>query len=440
MEYAIQAVNLSKVYKLYNKPIDRVKETFSKKVYSREFYALNQINFEIPKGATIGFVGRNGAGKSTLLKILTGVLRPSSGEVQVNGKVSALLELGAGFNMEFTGRENIYLNATIMRIPKAEMDKRIDDILKFADIGEYIDQPVKTYSSGMFVRLAFAVAINVDPDILIVDEALAVGDTRFQLKCMEKFSEFQRKGKTILFVSHDINMIKRFCQRAIWLNHGQVVMDGATDRVTDIYTDFLRSEMTLEDFRETFDVDFGDASPDEPGEYQEENESKDEVADHTEPAKVVGAIRMKAQISEEELSRINIAELRSLILKNKDGEVVEDIVHGEEIHVEIEYAVNETNVGKPVLGVAIRSVDNKYICGLNTMLDGFKVPWERGLNKIELVYREFNLVGGSYYFDVALMDHTATVNIDYRTMFKSFFVKMGYIAEGIVVLSHHWEK
>lgn len=422
MEYAIQAVNLSKVYKLYNKPIDRVKETFSKKVYSKEFYALNQVNFEIPKGSTIGFVGRNGAGKSTLLKILTGVLRPSSGDVQVNGKVSALLELGAGFNMEFTGRENIYLNATIMRIPKAEIEKRIDDILKFADIGEYIDQPVKTYSSGMFVRLAFAVAINVDPDILIVDEALAVGDTRFQLKCMEKFSEFQRKGKTILFVSHDINMIKRFCQRAIWLNHGQVVMDGDTDRVTDIYTDFLRSEMTLEDFQKVFDIDFGNVEPCEM------------------PVGIAKAVHTVSQISEEELSRVNIAELRSLILKNKAGEIVEDIVHGEEVHVEIEYLVNETKVGKPVLGVAIRSVDNEYICGLNTMLDGFSVPWERGLNKVELVYREFNLVGGGYYFDVALMDHTATVNIDYRTMFKNFFVKMGYIAEGIVVLSHHWEK
>ena len=252
---------------------------------------------------------------------------------------------------------------------------------------------------------------------------------------MEKFSEFQRKGKTILFVSHDINMIKRFCQRAIWLNHGQVVMDGDTDRVTDLYTDFLRSEMNLEEFCKVFSVDLN-ASASE-SDNCSENPSAEVLNKNEDAAELVKAV---PQISEEEINRVNIAELRSILLKNKSGQIVEDIVHGEEIRVEIEYVVNDTKIGKPVLGVAIRTVDNEYICGLNTMLDGFKVPWERGLNKVELVYRDFNLVGGSYYFDVALMDHTATVNIDYRTMFKHFFVKMGYIAEGIVVLSHQWEK
>lgn len=403
MDYAIEAKELTKLYKLYDRPIDRVKETFSKKVYSRDFYALNQISFSIAKGETIGFVGRNGAGKSTLLKILTGVLQPTRGAVRVNGKVSALLELGAGFNMEFTGRENIYLNAKIMRVSKKEMDSRIDEILSFADIGEYIDQPVKTYSSGMFVRLAFAVAIHVDPDILIVDEALAVGDTRFQLKCMEKFSEFQKKGKTILFVSHDINMIKRFCDRTIWLNQGRVVMDGPTDQVTDIYTDFQKSEMELADFQRVFGIDLG------------------------------------KNVDDSFCSEVPIAKLCSLTLKNSENKIVENIVHGEDIRVEIEYFVSDTSIENPVLGVALRSVDNEYLCGLNTMLDKFRLPWERGFNKVELIYHSFNLVGGSYYFDVALMDHTATVNIDYRTMFKTFFVKMGYIAEGVIVLSHEWQ-
>lgn len=177
-EFAIEVSGLTKIYKLYQQPFDRVKETFgrNKKKYYQEFFALNDISFAIKKGETIGFVGRNGSGKSTLLKILTGVLQPTEGVAQVNGKVSALLELGAGFNPEFTGRENVYLNGKIMRIPREEMERKLPDILSFADIGDFIDQPVKTYSSGMFVRLAFAVAINVDPEILIVDEALAVGE------------------------------------------------------------------------------------------------------------------------------------------------------------------------------------------------------------------------------------------------------------------------
>lgn len=413
MEYAIETIDVSKLYKLYDKPFDRVKETFSRnKVYSREFYALKHVNFAIPKGATIGFVGRNGAGKSTLLKILTGVLKPTAGTVHVDGKVSALLELGAGFNMEFTGRENIYLNATVMKIPKAEMESRIDEILAFADIGDFIDQPVKTYSSGMFVRLAFAVAINVDPDILIVDEALAVGDTRFQLKCMEKFSEFQKKGKTILFVSHDVNMIKRFCERTIWLNQGQVVMDGDTDQVTDLYTDFLKSEMSLEEFWNTVSID----------------EKKSVESDTGEG------------VSEAEIEKIDIAELRTITMRNAERKEIHFIPHGEEVELEIEYIVSDTSIRKPVLGVAIRTVDNEYICGLNTMLDGLELPWKRGINRVKLTYSTFNLIGGNYYFDVALMDHTATVNIDYKTKFKTFFVKMGYIAEGVVVLTHKWEK
>lgn len=404
MNNAITVTDLTKVYKLYEKPFDRVKETFSRnKVYSREFFALNHISFSIPKGTTVGFVGRNGAGKSTLLKLLTGVLKTTTGRVEVSGNVSALLELGAGFNMDFTGRENIYLNATVMRIPKAEIEAKMEAILQFADIGTFIDQPVKTYSSGMFVRLAFAVAIHVNPDILIVDEALAVGDTRFQLKCMEKFMQFQKEGKTVLFVSHDIHMIKRFCERVIWLNEGQVVMDGETDQVTDMYHDFLKSGLSLEDFW----AEIEDRGP---------------------------------VLLEDEISQIDIAELRTLTMKNADGQIIEDITHGEEVHLEIEYVVNDAGIEEPVLGVAIRRADHTYICGLNTRLDGLKLPWKRGRNRIELVYDAFNLVGGNYYFDVAIMDHTATVNIDYKTKMKSFFVKMGYIAEGVVVLSHRWQR
>ena len=242
MDYSIEVENLSKVYKLYDKPSDRLKEALSpvKKCYHKDFYALKDLSFKIKPGETVGFVGKNGSGKSTLLKILTEVLTPSEGSLKINGKVSALLELGAGFNGEYTGMENIFLNGTILGFSHEEMEKRVNDIVKFADIGEYINQPVKTYSSGMFVRLAFAVAINVEPDILIVDEALAVGDVRFQLKCMDKFLEFKEKGITILYVSHDVNSIKRFCNRAIWINEGHLEADGDVDLVTDKYLDYLK--------------------------------------------------------------------------------------------------------------------------------------------------------------------------------------------------------
>ena len=404
----IEAINLTKMYKLYSNPKDRFKETFSfsSKKYYKEFYALNNINFQIFKGETVGIVGRNGSGKSTLLKILTGVLNPTHGKLTVNGKISALLELGAGFNMEFTGIENIYLNATIMNIPKSEIEKRMDDILAFADIGDHIYQPVKTYSSGMFVRLAFAVAINVDPDILIVDEALAVGDTRFQLKCMDKFVEFMEKGKTVLFVSHDINSIKRFCTRTIWINNGQMIMDGQTDDVTDHYLDFLKSELPIEEYLER---------------------KRNPVS--TEDAEEDGCATISS----------DIASFRSIRMLDQNGEEIEDVVHGTDVTIRVSYEVYDENVKEPVVGLAIRTIDNKYICGLNTLLDNVEVSWKKGINHIELTYEKFNLIGGNYYFDVAIYDKTATVPIDYRTKIKTFFVRMGYIAEGVVVLNHHWK-
>ena len=205
-EIAISINHLSKVYKLYDKPVDRLKESLglTKQKKYREHYALRDVSFQVKRGETVGIIGTNGSGKSTILKIITGVLNPTQGEVQVNGRISALLELGAGFNMEYSGLENVYLNGTMIGFTREEIDKKLDDILAFADIGDFIHQPVKTYSSGMFVRLAFAVAINIEPEILIVDEALSVGDVFFQAKCYKKFEDFKKMGKTILFVSHDL--------------------------------------------------------------------------------------------------------------------------------------------------------------------------------------------------------------------------------------------
>lgn len=233
--------NVTKTFKLYEKHTDRVKEAFSpfRKCYHTTFNALYEVSLQIEQGETVGIIGKNGSGKSTLLQIICGILTPTNGWLDVNGRISALLELGAGFNPEFTGRENVYLNGSILGLTKSEIDQCYDQITDFADIGMFIDQPVKSYSSGMYVRLAFAVAINVNPDILIVDEALSVGDTLFQAKCFEKFREFQRKGVTILFVTHSLDLITRYCDRAFLINEGQLLDGGTPKAIVDQYNRLL---------------------------------------------------------------------------------------------------------------------------------------------------------------------------------------------------------
>jgi lipopolysaccharide transport system ATP-binding protein len=240
---AIKVSHLTKVYKLYDKPVDRLKEALHplKKKYHKDFYALSDVSFEIKKGETVGIIGKNGAGKSTLLKIITGVLTPSSGHVHVNGRIASLLELGAGFNPEYTGIENIYLQGTLMGYSHAEMQAKVDEILAFADIGDFVHQPVKMYSSGMFARLAFAVAINVDPDILIVDEALSVGDAAFQRKCFARMEVIRIKGTTIVFVSHSEGQIVELCNRAIFVHGGEIILDGEPKRVTGLYSKSMNS-------------------------------------------------------------------------------------------------------------------------------------------------------------------------------------------------------
>lgn len=240
-EIAIKVDNVSKIYKLYDKPMDRLKESLglTKKKMYREHYALNNVSFDVHKGETVGIIGTNGSGKSTILKIITGVLNPSIGNVEINGRISALLELGAGFNMEYTGIENVYLNGTMIGFTREEIDEKLQDILDFADIGDFVNQPVKTYSSGMFVRLAFAVAINIDPEILIVDEALSVGDVFFQAKCYKKFEDFKAQGKTILFVSHDLGSISKYCDRVVLLNKGTKLAEGKPKEIVDLYKKIL---------------------------------------------------------------------------------------------------------------------------------------------------------------------------------------------------------
>lgn len=409
-DIAIKIENLSKVYKLYDKPIDRMKESLSltKKKYSRDHYALNNISFDVKKGETIGILGTNGSGKSTLLKIITGVLTPSSGNVEVNGKISALLELGAGFNPEYTGIENIYLNGTMMGYSKEQMDEKVKPIIDFADIGEFVHQPVKTYSSGMFARLAFGVAINVEPEILIVDEALSVGDVRFQIKCMNKMKQMMEGGTTVLFVSHDINAIRRFCTKAVWLSNGIMQDIGEVNKVADKYLDFLKcsdSEKQFENIEE----------------YRDE------------------------KIEEKELKPFvpgdNLAEIIDVKILNELNHEVNEIELDRYLKIQVTYDVYDENIVNPVLGIAIKSIDDDYVCGLNTLLDNVMIPWKYGRNKFQLDYNYgIRAVGGKYYFDVALFEETATVPIQYISKIKEITIVSPYVGEGRYIVPHVWRE
>ncbi len=397
-EYAIELKHITKTYAMYVKPTDRLKEAldFRRRSYHDTFYALNDVNIHVKKGEMIGFIGENGSGKSTLLKIITGVLTPTSGEMQINGNIAALLELGSGFNPEYSGYDNIYLNGMVLGFTKEQVDEMVDDIISFADIGDHLYQPVKTYSSGMFVRLAFAVAINVDPEILIVDEALAVGDLEFQLKCMEKFTEFRNAGKTILFVSHDVNAVRRFCDRVYWLKNGVVENEGETMEVTEEYENFLKRKSLKTVDRE-----------------------KSVVEEHSAP---------------------EIVTVDSATLLDENLESVDIVEQNSTVYVKVEYTVKDESPKNPVLGVAIRTVQNHYVCGLNTLLDKTAIPWKKGKNVFYIKYPNMSLLSGEYYFDVAFFEENATVPFVYKTKYVTMFITGKYVGEGIVVLDHEWKE
>lgn len=236
-KYAIEVKDMSKDFNIYGDRPNTLKEKIIRFGQNKKevHHVLKNINLNIESGETVALIGVNGSGKSTLLKLMTKIIYPTTGKIEVNGKLTSLLELGAGFHQDFSGRENIYFNASIFGLTKKEIDKRIDDIIEFSELGEFIDVPVRTYSSGMYMRLAFSVAINVDADILLIDEILAVGDSHFQDKCMEKMKELKAQGKTMVFVSHSVESVKKLCDRAVWLHEGEIRMDETTEMVLDEY-------------------------------------------------------------------------------------------------------------------------------------------------------------------------------------------------------------
>lgn len=369
-EVAIRVDDISKMYKLYDKPSDRFKEALglTKEKKYHEHYALNHVSFDVKKGETVGIIGTNGSGKSTILKIITGVLNPTGGNLTVNGRISALLELGAGFNMEYTGIENIYLNGTMMGFSKEEIDSRLDSILQFADIGDFVHQPVKTYSSGMFVRLAFAVAINIDPEILIVDEALSVGDVFFQVKCYHKFEEFKKMGKTILFVSHDLGSISKYCDRVILLNKGQKIAEGEPKKIVDMYKQVLVEQEEVRDV---------------PQEHKEDE--------------TVGCWKEKMEVNPNYLDYgEKAAEIVDFAIVDDRGEITSNIQKDSEFTIKFKVLFHR-DIEEPIFAFTIKDLQGTEVTGTNTMYENISTGTvkEGEVRTVEFK-QKMNLQGRNY--------------------------------------------
>lgn len=386
-DIAIKVQHLSKIYKLYDKPMDRLRDSLGltrKKIY-KEHYALNDINMEIKKGETVGIIGTNGSGKSTILKIITGVLNATQGDVMVDGRISALLELGAGFNQEYTGLENIYLNGTMIGFTREEIDARLDDIISFADIGEFIHQPVKSYSSGMFVRLAFAVAINIDPEILIVDEALSVGDVFFQTKCYHKFEEFKQQGKTILFVSHDLGSISRYCDRVILLNQGVKKAEGSPRDMVDLYKKIMVG------------LDETDAYSDEEKKREPVTENR-KKEDDGQTACWKDSLTMNPDINEYGNGK---AEIVDIGIFDEKGLVTSSIVKGTTFTLKSKVLFKE-RIDDPIFTYTFKTIKGTDITGTNTMFEGKTVGTvQEGEIYVASFEQEMNLQGGDYLLSMS---------------------------------------
>ena len=391
---AIKVTNLDKCYQLYAQPKDRLKQFLwrGKRQFFKEFWALHDINFEIMPGEVIGIIGRNGAGKSSLLQLICGTLAPSHGEITVNGRVAALLELGAGFNPEFSGRENVFMSASIMGLSDADIVERFDDIVEFSGIREFIDQPVKTYSSGMYVRLAFSVAINVDPDILVVDEALSVGDGAFARQSFDRIMDLKNRGKTILFCSHSIYQVEAICNRAIWLEKGEIKMIGAVENITMSYQNSLLDQ----------------------------NEST-------------------ARQSTPHLSE-NIAKILSVTVSSEEssGKIIPIHSLKSDLLIQVEI-VSAVNLPIPNIAIAITTPDSRGVTMVGSQFDNISLERDKeGKSIAKVVFNKIPLARGDYWVDVYLGCENSIHIYDTALQVAKLSVSQDGMEQGVVKLPHHW--
>lgn len=388
-EVAIRVDDVSKLYKLYDKPSDRLKESLGlirKKLY-KEHYALHNVSFDVKRGETVGIIGTNGSGKSTILKIITGVLNPSGGHVEIDGRISALLELGAGFNMEYTGIENIYLNGTMIGFSREEIDAKMQDILDFADIGDFVHQPVKTYSSGMFVRLAFAVAINIDPEILIVDEALSVGDVFFQAKCYKKFEDFKKMGKTILFVSHDLGSISKYCDRVVLLNRGKKLAEGTPKEMVSMYKRIMVNQDKAEEIA-AHQMDMSSLEEDDEKEIKE--------------AACEGQWKNHYNLNPDVDEYGNgAAEIEDFAIIDENGNYTNAIVKGTRFRLKSKVKFKQ-DVHDPIFTYTFKNIQGVAITGTNTMYEKKDVPLAKeGETYVATFEQDMFLQGGEYLLSMS---------------------------------------
>ncbi len=425
MEYAISVEDVTKVYKMYDKPIDRLKEALSPahKEYHKDFYALNGISFAVEQGECVGIIGTNGSGKSTILKIITGVLTPTAGKVTVDGKISALLELGAGFNMDYTGIENIYMNGTMMGYSRKEMDGKLSEILDFAEIGDFVYQPVKTYSSGMIVRLAFALAINVDPEILIVDEALSVGDVFFQAKCYRRMEEIRQSGTTILMVTHDMGSIIKYCDKVVLLNKGHFVAEGAPGHMVDLYKKILAGQMDLLEEVKEGEADGRAGSR----EGQEEGGGEDWMSDFS--GELAGGGR-RADASPHKLMKEQItinanrteygdgrAEIYDLGLFDEKGSLTNLLLKGERFTIRECIRFN-ADIEAPIFTYTIKDKKGTDLTGTNTMYEGADIKPVKAGDEYQVEFNQkMNLQGGEYLLSMSCTGFEQGEHVVYHRLY-----------------------
>ena len=405
MGNAITVNDVPKIYKMYEKPIDRLKESLhpAHREYHKKFYALNNLSFQVKKGETVGIIGTNGSGKSTILKIITGVLSPTTGTVEVEGNISALLELGAGFNSDYTGIENIYMNGTMMGFSRKEMDGKLQDILDFADIGDFVHQPVKTYSSGMFIRLAFALAINVEPEILIVDEALSVGDVFFQSKCYRRMEEIRQKGTTILMVTHDMGSIIKYCDKVVLLNKGNFVAEGPPGHMVDLYKKILANQM--DSLKEELE-EMNDFSGETAGENREKRK------------KPVGLMKKKLTING---SRTEYgdgrAEIYDLGLLDERGNISNLLLKGENFTIKEKIRFNAA-IESPIFTYTIKDKKGTELSGTNTMFEGTDIRPVKAGDEYEVSFtQKMTLQGGEYLLSMSCTGFELGEHVVYHRLY-----------------------
>jgi len=434
-EVAIRVENLTKIYHLYDDPIDRLKESLHplRKKYHRDYYALKDVSFEVKKGETVGIIGRNGAGKSTLLKILTGVLTPTSGQIEVNGRVLALLELGTGFNPELTGLENIYFNGALLGASREEMEQKLDAILDFADIGDFVHQPVKTYSSGMLVRLAFAVIANMDPDILIVDEALAVGDAFFVQKCMRFIRRFQGNGGTLLFVSHDTGAVVNLCNKAILLKHGSIVKEGTPKKVLDYYLAMTyEGEQKIDGFSLSV-ADFSENKKENACEYRDMRSS------FINSSVLRNDIEVFCFNPEQESFGTGDAEVKSVRILDKEGVPLSWVVGGEDVVLEIQCLAYK-DIHLPIVGFVIKDRLGQVVFSDNTYLVFRDNPVCVHSGETLVARFEFHLPvlpTGDYTISPAIAEGTQDKHVQHHWLHDAMVLKVhaSSVVMGLVGLS-----